>query len=255
MTDTTTTANPLRGHVVNFPKAIPSRDWLAQRMLWADHLGAVWPMGAPSDRSEEEYLALADARAYMKAGFFTPCVLSKDTSPLLTKRLKTAMQLPDTEIGRWVRSLKTAAFDQLNPDTAPFDEPVDENQFFYVNKFPRPVQRMLLQSGVAKQDGDWLTVRTAKQASALMSALAAHAKPLEPLDMPRTLDTSNVNALAQAAAPSSAADSTPAAVIDIPVIGGVIAAEVKAEDLIEFRLSDANERARQDYLVARVVNC
>ena len=249
MTDATVEANPLRGHIVGFPKAIPSRDWLAQRMLWADQLGAVWPIETPTDRSDEERQALEDAHMYRAAGFFTPCSVPDAASPDVLKQVKASLRLPDSVAGRWLRSWATSAIDRWHPDATADDGPVDENQYFYVNKFPREVQRALLESGVAKREGGWLTIRTVKQAEALMTALAEHAKPWKELNLARILETKSPAALARAAAPTSASNSRPAVILDIPVVEGVTD-NVRAGDVIEFRQKPGTEQARQDYLDA-----
>ena len=47
-------ADWLRGQVVSFPKAIPRRSWIVERLLWADEISALWPTGTPLARTPEE---------------------------------------------------------------------------------------------------------------------------------------------------------------------------------------------------------
>ena len=243
MPESTLDPNPLRGHIVSFPKVLPSKEWMAQRMLWADHLGAVWPMDAPTPRSTADEAALADARAYMKAGFFTPCRVPWDASPQLLADLQVSLRLPDSAAKKWLRSVGTAIGDVVKPDLS---EP-DDNQFFYFSKFPADVRKVLLRTRVATKDGHGLVVRTAEQANALLCALAVHAEPADPLEMPRTLETSNAAALARVAAPRPKAESQPAVVVELPVLGGLTAG-IEARQIIDFRMDEKSERARQSYL-------
>lgn len=235
--------NPLRGHVVSFPQAIPSREWLAQRALSADHLGAVWPMFDPTPRSPEDERAMQDIEKYRKADLFTPCRLSGDASPEVLADLKTALRLPVTAMQKWTRQLATVLGDAAAPE---LDE-VSQDQLFYLDKFPREITRELSRARVVHRNEDgWLQARSPGQARVLLNALAVHSVPDKPLDEPRTLDTPNLEDLAQVAAARPSKESQPALIVNLPVISGLAATDT--ERLIEFRTNSKTEEERETYL-------
>jgi hypothetical protein len=240
-------ANPLRGHIVRFPQAIPSQDWLAQRMLWADQLGAVWPLDAPHPSSDSEEQALEAIRTYQAAGYFTPCSVPWGASTEMLKQIRASLGLSDSRIGTFVRSMSTAAFEHLNPDAAVEPMAIDPDQYFYINKFPQEIQKALLASRVATREGGMLRIGTISQAKALLATLAEHAQPNADVNLPRTLETPDPDALARAAAPTRSSGSRPAIMLDIPVVRGVTEGVVP-QRLVEFRQRAGTEDARQDYL-------
>lgn len=238
---------PLRGHIVRFPQAIPSQDWLAQRMLWADHLGAVWPLDEPTAGSGPEEQALKAIKTYQEAGYFTACSVPWEASTEMLKQIKASLGLPDSRVGTFVRSWSTAAFEHLNPDAAVEPMVIDSDQFFYINKFPPEIQKVLTASRVAIREDNMLRIGTIPQAKALLATLAEHAQPRADIGLPRTLETPDPDALARAAAPTRASGSRPAIMLDIPVVRGATAGVVP-EKLVEFRERRGTEDARQDYL-------
>lgn len=237
-------SNPLRGHVVSFPKAIPSRTWMADRMLWADHLGAVWPASFPRARSDEDKLAIQHLSAYNAAGFFTERRVQVDDSAAFERDLESALGAADREA--WLEKSSTPSFSGILPAPGP-----EANSLFYLDKFPANIKAMLLRTAVATEapSTGMLEVKSAAKARVLMNALVNYSEPWGPgaQDLALTLDAEDDASLAQAAAPGNAGDSRPAVSVAIPTIEGEWG-DISPQKLIDFRASDANERARQDYL-------
>lgn len=236
--------NPLRGHIVSFPKAIPSSAWMAQRILWADQIGAVWPDGSPSAHTAEDEQALKDAEKYAAAELFTACTLPEKTGPALMTQLNATLDLTDAEAIAWQEASGMTGSDGSGAKAA---EPEDDLQFVYLDKFPPQVQDALLRSGVAEQTERGLVIPSRDRAMTLMCVLACNAEPHRDLKLSRTLDTDNPFALAKVAAPLKGGQSQPAAVLDLSVLaarGGGI----HADKLVQFRKNDSDRGAREDYL-------
>lgn len=238
-------ANPLRGHVVSFPKAIPSRTWMADRMLWADHLGAVWPASVPRARSDEDKLAFEHLSAYNSAGFFTERRIHIEDSLEFERDLEQALASADHDV--WLEKSSTTAFTGILPTSVR----VADDRLFYLDKFPENIKEMLLRTNMAKvtESTGMLQVTSKAKARMLMNALVNYAEPwgAAAQDLPLTLDAEDDDALAQAAAPGEDGPYRPAVSVPIPVIEGEWG-DVAPQRLIDFRANDANERARQDYL-------
>jgi hypothetical protein len=216
---------------------------MADRMLWADQLGAVWPASSPRARSEEDRWALDDLMRYRDAGFFTECRVPVNNSEQLERELEKS--LLETDHVPWLEQGSTGSFERINP---PGDRSVEEH-LFYMDKFPENIKQMLLRTGVAveTEPHGMLKVRSPKKAHVLINAMANYAVPQGSGDLPLTLDAEDDLALAQAAAPTPEGTSRPALVVEVPVIEGSWG-DVTAERLIEFRGIEANNRARDDYL-------
>jgi hypothetical protein len=238
-------ANPLRGHVVSFPKAIPSRTWLADRMLWADHLGAVWPASMPRARSDEDELAFQHLSAYNSAGFFTERRVHVEDSLEFERDLEQALASADHDA--WLQKSSTTSFTGILPTPGR----VADDRLFYMDKFPENIKEMLLRTGIAKvaEPTGMLKVTSNAKARVLMNALVNYAEPWGSAaqDLPLTLDAEDDDALAQAAAPGEDGPQRPAVSVPVPVIEGEWG-DIAPQRLIDFRANDANERARQDYL-------
>lgn len=239
MPSTDMPTGPLRGHVVSFPKAIPSRTWMAQRILWADQIGAVWPDGDPTARNAEDTLALEDANKYREAELFTPCTLPAKTGPSVMSQLEATLKVTVAEARKWQTESGIEGSGR---------EPEDDLQFVYLGKYPPQVQDALLRSGVAKTEGDYgLVIASRERALTLMAVLAENAEPQRELKLERILDTDNAFALAMVAATPQGGRSRPAAMLDLSMPSGG-AGNISADKLLAFRSDDRNRDARSAYL-------
>lgn len=234
--------HPLAGHIVRFPTAIPSSKWMADRMLWADRIGAVWPTHEPTPTNEDEEAGLSAVRLYKEAGFFTECVVPPDAFEGDTP---SALRLSQKDHRLWLDTLPEV---QEGVDsTEAFRRSPDSN--FYINKLGPDVAQMLLDAGIATpKDDHFIKLKSAAAARRLMATVAAHARAIDGTAMPLTLDAAKDTDLAAAATPSDDGNSYLASVVNLPVI--VAAKTEDPQRIIEFRLKTKNERARQDYFDA-----
>lgn len=239
----TTVTNPLAGHIVRFPTAIPNEQWMADRMLWADQIGAVWPSDQrPEPMSESEANALSAADLYQDAGFFTECVVP---STAFAGTTPAALGMGTQQLREWVSGLPKA--DDNGRAAEVFKTPRDA--YFYVNKLGDGVSEMLVRAGVAhRTDDNFIELKSAKAARTLMATIAACAEPNGGGSRPITFDSVSDMDLASAAAPVDGESAHAAIVVDLPVVTAARATD--ARRIIDFRISNRNERARQDYLAA-----
>jgi hypothetical protein len=214
-------------------------------MLWADHLGAVWPASMPRARSDEDKLAFQHLSVYNSAGFFTERRVHIEDSLEFERDLEQALASADHE--SWLEKGSTTSFTGILPTPGR----VGDDRLFYMDKFPENIKEMLLRTGMAKvaETTGMLKVSSNAKARVLMNALVNYAEPpgAASQDLPMTLDAEDDVALTQAAAPGENGPHRPAVSVPIPVIEGEWG-DIAPQRLIDFRANDANERARQDYL-------
>jgi hypothetical protein len=76
---TAAVSNPLSGHIVRFPGAIPTENWMTDRMLWSDLFGAIWPWDQqPTPKSEAQEDAMMALSQYREEGFFAECLVDHE---------------------------------------------------------------------------------------------------------------------------------------------------------------------------------
>lgn len=244
---TAAVSNPLSGHIVGFPGAIPTENWMTDRMLWSDLFGAIWPWDQqPTPKSEAQEDAMTALTLYREEGFFAECVV--DHKAFAPNNLQ-ALGHRTAAVRDWVSHFPA----EDEKGVAGFDNPSDA--YFYINKLGPDVADALIAAGVATtQDGDFIKLRSQARAAHLMSAIAGFARPATSHDLPVTLDAADNRALAAAAMPLNAEEGYPAAVMTIPLIGHE-GTRVDPGKLVAFRHNEKNNSARQDYLntVAAVV--
>lgn len=234
------TDNPLAGHIVRFPTAIPNAQWMADRMLWADQIGAIWPFGEPTPMSGDEGDSMGSIELYREAGFFTECHVNLDN---LSKEVPEALAMPPAAAREWLNSLPE--LDEGGAEEA-FRNPRDA--FFYINKLGPEVSDMLLSTGIAvPADETFIRLKSSAAARTLINAIAAQSQPVDGRNLPITLDPARDSDLAKAAAPIPSGTTFTAAVVQLPVVAARI---TDARQIIEFRSNPRNERARADYLNA-----
>jgi hypothetical protein len=117
--------------------------------------------------------------------------------------------------------------------------------FMYVNKLPTQVAERLEQLGVirARQDGHY-SVRSRQDANRLMSVAVNHS--FDGSDTAMIPDAGSDSALWQSAMPVTPGAGIPATAVSFPLVTPL--RDVPVDQLIEFRLKDANEALRRDYL-------
>jgi hypothetical protein len=245
----------LDGIVVNYPTALPSRAWLRDKLLWAEHLGSIWPAGDPWPRTEAEASLLHETQTLREAGLFTPCRIDHDVLSSDLGALTERVAVSEDDRKAWLRSNGFSVRDSDSHD-APGDRKeevqnlLDSGQFFYASKVGAGLQRALVDERLAveTQHGD-LRVKDPRTAAHLMSLLANYAKPEGGPREPLVLDANSSASLVRAAAPPSHADWVPALRVEVPSVRAVNDS-APLEAFLDFRLSSKGDRLRQNYLAS-----
>jgi uncharacterized protein YnzC (UPF0291/DUF896 family) len=234
--------SPLSRHIVGFPDAIPNMWWMADRMLWSNSFGVIWPGSEPTPKGDVEEEALSAARLYRDNGFFDECVVDHDA--FAAKNLRALSHSPDA-IREWIARFPG----DHGAEDVHFPNPKDA--YFYINKLGEEVADELVVANLAIRDKDGFGVRLKSRAQAahLMSAVAGFARSESRPNAAITLDAASNRAFARAAAPLEEDEGCPAAVMTLPIIGGE-GDPPTPQKLVEFRRNQRNEDARKEYLDA-----
>lgn len=239
--------NLLHGVIVNYPSAIPTMQWVVDRLLWADHIGSIWPAGEPHGRTSAERSALRSIRELMNEhpNVFLPLRVDVDPETLIDE-IGIYVEVDEDERRAWLEEndlydARTDGHRSAKPD---------EGLYFYINKMPPQVVEGLLESGIAQRHPDAVGVvlRDNDHARVLMSLLANYARPEgEAADLPIVLEAESASDLGISAARSAAQNSQVALRLNVPSIRAANES-VELKRLLDFRASDKGARLRGEYL-------
>jgi hypothetical protein len=237
----------LHGQVVFYPKAIPDHRWLVSRLLWADEVSALWPLGQP-EPTRSEAATFKSLLRLEEAELFQPRWLHHENLAPLLEDLE-EVQLIDQRRGR--KFVKQALGQLPKGSGAQTRDPGASSRtsdlFLYVNKLPGAAEQRLERLGVLerREDGHF-NVRSRQEAARLMSVAVNHSKDRRDRDIRMIPDAASDDALWQSAMPAREGTGTPATAVNFPLVTPLRDIEIK--QLIEFRTKDSNDRLRRDYL-------
>ncbi|KRF37365.1 hypothetical protein [Nocardioides sp. Soil805] len=243
----TASTDVLKGVIVNYPSAIPTKQWLVSNLLWAERLGSIWPTHIPVARNARERETLNDIRRLMETepDLFTPFHVAASADQLIDE-LTRYLEVDETKRREW---LTENDLDDVSVGKARKRE-ADPELFFYVNKMPPDVVDALLESGIAHQPAGKhaIELRDKDHADVLMSLLAKYAQPSTgDMDSAVVLDAATPTALGVAAAPTDQSPVAPALRVEIPAIRAAND-DVSIDRLLDFRTSSKGGRLRREYV-------